>query len=183
MKTLDEVADWAFILDHCNYAHWLPVHVHDMLKSGKKSDLVSCLETDSPSDFDEADVKLIDGASMVHALDSFIKRHLTTAKHVDVIVIYDRYLSDSLKETTRESRGAGVRQHLPSDGNGKVPKNWNSYLCNATNKIELFQYLSGVIAQSVFDEGKVVVTTFDENVLQNSCADDPMVQSEYSLCP
>ena len=23
--------DCAFILDHCNYARWLPVHVHDML--------------------------------------------------------------------------------------------------------------------------------------------------------
>ena len=117
IKTLDEVADWAF---HYNYARWLPVHVCDMLKSGKKSDLVSCLETDSPS---EADVKLIDDTSMVHALRSdrsiktfcdytekkmipFIKRHLTTAKHVDVI--WDWYLSDSLKETTRKSRGAGV---------------------------------------------------------------------------
>ena len=34
-----------------------------------------------------------------------------------------------------------------------------------------------MIAQS---EGEVVVTTF---VLQNSCADDPVVQSEHSLCP
>ena len=161
MKTL-EVADWAF---HYNYAHWLPVHVCDMLKSGKKWDLVSCLETDSPS---EADVKLIDGASMVHALRSdrsiktfrdytekkmipFIKRHL----HVDVI--RDWYLSDSLKEKTRKSRGAGVRQGLPSDGNGKVPKNWNSYLRNATNKIELLQFLSGVIAQSVLMRGKLLL--------------------------
>ena len=34
------------------------------LRCGQKSDLVSCLETDldSTSDFDEADVKLIDGA-------------------------------------------------------------------------------------------------------------------------
>ncbi len=31
VKTLDEVADWAFILDHYNYARWLPVHVRDMI--------------------------------------------------------------------------------------------------------------------------------------------------------
>jgi len=31
VRTLDEVADWAFILDHYNYARWLPVHVRDML--------------------------------------------------------------------------------------------------------------------------------------------------------
>ena len=41
---------------------------HGNLRSGQKSDLVSCLETDSPSDFDEADVKLIDGASLIHSL-------------------------------------------------------------------------------------------------------------------
>ena len=40
------------------------------LRSGQKSDLVSCLQTDSPPDFGEADVKLIDGANMVHALGS-----------------------------------------------------------------------------------------------------------------
>ena len=33
---LDEVADWAFILDHYNYAHWLPVHVRDMLNLENK---------------------------------------------------------------------------------------------------------------------------------------------------
>ena len=100
-----------------------------------------------------------DGASMVHKLRSdrsiktfrdyaekkaipFTKRHLTNAKRVDVI--WDQYLSDSLKDTTIDSRGAGVRQRLPSDGNGngKVPKNWNSYLRNATNKIELFHIRS-----------------------------------------
>jgi len=92
-------------------------------------------------DFGEVDVKLIDGANMVHALKSdgsfktfhdyaenkvipFIKRHLITARRVDVI--WDQYLSDSLKTTTKESRGAGVRQRLLSDG--KFPKN---YLCNA----------------------------------------------------
>ena len=57
-----------------------------------------------------------------------------------------------------------MRQLLPSDGNGKMPK---SYLRNGTNKIELFHYLSGVIAQSVFDEGKVVFTTYD-SVLHNA---------------
>ena len=41
---------------------------HGKLRSGQKSDLVPCLETGSPSDFDRADVKLIDGASMVHTL-------------------------------------------------------------------------------------------------------------------
>ena len=109
----------------------------------------------------------------------FIKRHLITARHVDVIC--DRYLSDSLKAITRENRGAGVRQRLLNDG--KFPKNWSSHLRNAANKTELFQYLSGVIAQSAFDMGKVVFKTFDTTVHRNPCADDPVIQSEHSLCP
>ena len=38
---------------------------HGVLRNSQKSDLVSCLEVDYPSDFDEADAKLIDGAHMV----------------------------------------------------------------------------------------------------------------------
>ena len=65
----------------------------------QKLDLVSCLETDLTSDFDEADVKLIDGASMVHSLRldrsiktfrdyaekkviPFIEKHLSNTKHI-----------------------------------------------------------------------------------------------------
>ena len=62
-----------------------------------------------------------------------------------------------------------------------MPKNWKSYQRNETNKMELFQYLSGVIAQSVVDEGKVVITTCNENVLLNLRADNTVVQSEYPL--
>ena len=39
---------------------------HGVLRSAQKSDLLSCLEVECPSDFDEADAKLIDGAHMVH---------------------------------------------------------------------------------------------------------------------
>ena len=110
--------------------------------------MVSCLETGSPSDIDRADVKLVDGVSMVHTLKldrsiktfhdyaekkvlPFIKRHLTTAMSSGTGI--------SQKAMTRESRGAGVRQRLLSDGNGKIPKNWNGYLRNATNKIDTYQ--------------------------------------------
>ena len=57
----------------------------------------------------------------------FIKSQLATA---DVDVIWDRYLSNSIKATARENMGAGVRRRLPSGGNGKLPKNWKSYLHN-----------------------------------------------------
>ena len=41
---------------------------HGVLRSGQKSELLSCVEVDCPSDFDEADAKLIDRAHMVHFL-------------------------------------------------------------------------------------------------------------------
>ncbi len=43
---------------------------HGVLRSGQKSDLLFCLEVDYPSDFDEGDANLIDGAQMVHFLRS-----------------------------------------------------------------------------------------------------------------
>ena len=39
---------------------------HGVLRSGQESDSLSCFEVYCPSDFDEADGKLIDGVHMVH---------------------------------------------------------------------------------------------------------------------
>ena len=67
------------------------------------------------------------------------------------------------------------------DGNWTFPRNWNSYLQNVSNMVELFHYLSVSIAQTVFCEGKVVISTLDENVLGS-----PMPgadESEYPVRP
>ena len=74
-------------------------------------------------------------------------------------------MPDSLKATTRERRGSRIRQRMQHDGQEKFPRNWNSYLQHASNKVELFHYLSVAIARTVFGEGKVVISTLDENVL------------------
>ena len=75
------------------------------------------MEVDCPSDFNEADAKLIDGAHMVHVfrpdagIKSFrdyadkkvipyIERQLANTKRVDVT--WDRYLPDSLNAQTEE---------------------------------------------------------------------------------
>ena len=82
------------------------------------------MEVDCPSDFDEADAKLIDRAHMAHLLmlDAsiksfrdyadkkvipYIERQLANTKIVDVI--WDRNPPDSLKSTTRQRRGTGIR--------------------------------------------------------------------------
>ena len=49
------------------------------------------------------------------------------------------------------------------------------YLQNASNKVELFHYLSVSVAQTVFYEGKVVTSTLGENILGSHVpgADEP----------
>ena len=106
----------------------------------------------------------------------YIERQLANTKRVDVI--WDHYLPDILKATTRQRRGTGIRQRMRHDGNGNFPRNWNSYLQNASNKVKLFGYLSVAIAQTVFCEGKVVISTLDEDVL--GC---PLPGADESECP
>ena len=51
------------------------------------------------------------------------------------------------------------------DGNGKFRRNWNSYLQNVSNKLEMCHYLPVSNAQTVFFEGKVALSTLAGNVL------------------
>lgn len=97
------------------------------LRLGKKSDLLSLIEQDSqPEPPEKFDTVLLDGAAVIHALsprtattfdeyaDSVfvphIKRQLETSRRVDIV--WDRYLPKSLKESTREKRGSGVRRKV-----------------------------------------------------------------------
>ena len=67
------------------------------------------------------------------------------------------------------------------DGNWKFPRTWNRYLPNASNNMELLHYLSVAIAQTVFCERKVVISTLDENVLESPVPGAG--ESEYPLRP
>ena len=66
-------------------------------------------------------------------------------------------------------------------GMGNFREIGTAAVCNASNKVELFHYLSVAIAQTVFCEGKVAISTLDENVLGSPVpgADE----SEYPLRP
>ena len=87
------------------------------LRQGKKSDLLGILvqktQKEPPISFD---VKVIDGAAVVHMLSTtniitfdnyasdvfipHIMKHLDTSKRVDVV--WDTYITSSIKESTRE---------------------------------------------------------------------------------
>ena len=68
---------------------------HGALRGGQKSDLLSCLEIECPSDFDEADAKLIDGAHTVHIFrpDASIKSFRDYANN-NVIPYIERQLAN-----------------------------------------------------------------------------------------
>ena len=73
--------------------------------------------------------------------------------------MWDTYSADSLKESTREKRGQGVRRKVA--GQTKLPSNWSQFLRDPANKTELFGFLSSKVAgiSASVPEGKAVHIT------------------------
>ena len=61
-------------------------------------------------------------------------------------LVWDRYLPDSLKGTTRAKRGKGVRRRVV--GGASIPGNWASFLRVDDNKTKLFSFLCGALLDS-----------------------------------
>ncbi|KAG1683216.1 hypothetical protein GQR58_010142 [Nymphon striatum] len=118
--------------------HPLPPSLSDgeKLRFGKKSDLLQNLtqndQKDPPNIFDAT---ALDGAAIVHLLPTansttfdeyadniflpYIVNCLSRSSRVDVV--WDIYISDSIKESTREKRGKGFRRKVA--GKNKIPGN------------------------------------------------------------
>ncbi|KAK3921529.1 Chromosome-associated kinesin KIF4 [Frankliniella fusca] len=137
------------------------------LHTGQKAQLVSILEklvaTETPPQ--TCDGILYDGPAVVRMMKpregtgSFqefseqITNYCSTqalkmnCSRVDIV--WDQYHEDSLKATTRQSRGAGARRpDLPGKGSfPKQQKAWDDYLKNDGNKSDLFIYLAEAALQ------------------------------------
>ena len=86
----------------------------------------------------EVDAKLFDGTALVQMLGPklmatfqeyleviflpYIKRQFDSVKRIDIM--FDVYKSDSLKSSTRERRGCGVRRRVLTSA--QIPGNWQS---------------------------------------------------------
>ena len=141
------------------------------LRFGKKSDLIACVNRESPPPPESYDVKVFDGAAVVHALPvssvstfleyadctflPFLQNHLRSTKRVDVV--WDEYHSASLKEATSEKRGKGVRRKVA--GHVKLPQNWQAFLEDTSNKKELFNFLTKQVETASFPVDKLVYIT------------------------
>lgn len=153
-----------------------------------KSDLLKPLESLVPHPNDhnnfnksEADTLIIDGAGLVHRLDPHkfnkpVKTMKDYARHIflphvekelkeveRVDVVWDRYMSDSLKSATRSHRGSGTPLRITATT--RIPVNWKSFLRVDSNKSALFHFLASEITTIMVPEGKVLLTTKDDLVI------------------
>ena len=167
---------------HENQSYPPSLSQYGTLRSGNKSDLLFCLERLCPAKAEKpsVDVLLLDGAAIVNMLKPtgacktfaeysqfvfipYVTRELESVKRVDVV--WDRYLSNSLKDCTRRKRGNGSRRRVQPDT--KIPGNWAAFLRVDENKVELFHFLAKQLITISNVRGQVV-TTKDESVLFNN---------------
>ena len=155
---------------------------------GSKSDLLVCLEghAEPQSEAPTVTAVVLDGAVIVqmlkpgtantfeeYAQQVFIPYVVQQLQHVSRL---DSYRADSLKASTREHRGKGVRRRVVDSA--VIPGNWQSFLRVDGNKVELFSYLSTMLAESFQEEGKELVVTDGEQVI---CV--PQQEDVNSLAP
>ena len=72
-----------------------------------------------------------------------------------VDIVFNVYLPDSLKLTTRQKIGKGSRRRV--EANKSVPNNWSEFLRINETKKELFELLSDKVATATFP-GTVIIT-------------------------
>ena len=159
---------------------------------GSKRDLLVCLEchAEPQSEAPTVTAVVLDGAVIVQMLKpgtaktfeeyaqqvftAYVVRQLQHVSRIDLV--WDSYRADSLTASTREQRGKGVRRRVVDSA--VIPGNWQSFLRVDSNKVELFSYISTMIAESFQEEGKELVVTDGEQVI---CV--PQQEDVNSLAP
>ena len=77
--------------------------------------------------------------------------------------VWDVYLENSLKESTRIKRDQGVCHHVLQDS--KIPSNWHAFFCVDHNNIKLFKFLA--VETSQLQTDGLVTATHKKVVLSN----------------
>ena len=81
-------------------------------------------------------------------------------------IVWDQYWPNSIKSSTRQNRGTGVRTKVSP--HTKMPKNMKNFLLVSENKTELFDYISQVVEEHNFPEGKSVFITKGQEVISKN---------------
>ncbi len=144
---------------------------------GTKSEILNCIEQpEVPAPPSMYDCTVLDGAVIVHILSTkavstfseyaeqvfipYLIDQLRSSTRIDVV--WDTYIAESLKESTREKRGKGLRRKVSSQT--KLPGNWMDFLRDSTNKKELFAFLTSKVVEFTFPPNKAVYITSGESV-------------------
>ena len=98
----------------------------------------------------------------------YIQQRLQKVKRLDIV--WDRYIKNSLKQSTRQARGTGERRQVK--GSTPLPTNWQSFLQVDSNKEELFRFLAEYIGKETPSDGKELISTFDTAVICTSNEQD-----------
>ena len=78
-------------------------------------------------------------------------------------MVWDNYITCSIKESTREKRGKGMQREVA--GKNKIPKNWIDFLRNSVNKQQLLLFLSHKLESVGCAEGKHLFATIGPSVV------------------
>ena len=165
------------------YHAWSPsLASNSTMHQTNKSVFMECLESLIQEDVPNVDVKIVDGAALVHIIDP--KKSQVTVKTFqdysqlvffpymgrmlqDVVrtdVVWYVYREDSLNAQTRQNRGAG--NQLRVDNN-----NWEIFLCVDTNKDTLFRLLANPIQEFQPPHGKQIIFTDGKNAVLSPMSD------------
>lgn len=181
----------------CHEIHKYPPSISEYGKlrlPNSKSDLLKCLpQTDatSPSHYD---CKILDGAVIVHSLpitdastfDEYaervfiphILRQLVESKRVDIV--WDEYRPGSLKESTREKRGKGLRRKVA--GQTRIPSKWLEFLRDPLNKSELFAFLTSKVEEHPWPIDSTVVITSGNHIITSYSISDHAQNNCIAAC-
>ena len=180
--------------EHENQA--CPLSISDImgqLLQGSKSDLTEYLTNSSQSASIHPGIgaKVLDRAAIVHVvkpgacrileeysqqmcLSNNTTSQLENVSRVDIF--WNRYLTSSLKQSTRDySRHGGTMQIQCVIAGVPIPANWEAFVRSNANKDEIFCYLSGCI-QACETGRKVIISTKDEMIVSTH---DDMNDVEY----
>ena len=101
----------------------------------------------------------------------FVTKYKRNTKSTRTDVVFDTYLPSSLKNTTREKRGTGLRRKVTTIST--APSNWKSFLRSSENKTELFRFLSKEICETSHGE---IICAFDNCICCHT-------EEKLQVCP
>ncbi|ELU07992.1 hypothetical protein CAPTEDRAFT_216620 [Capitella teleta] len=151
------------------------------MRATSKADILTCIyQNDVSTCYPTVDVLILDGAAVVHMLNPgpsttfqqyvdciflpYIVNKISNIKRLDIV--WDVYDPHSLKASTRERRGHGVRRRVVLKS--RIPKMWKEFLCNDENKSDLFHLLSHAVNSLAPVPGKEIYATLGADVLTTS---------------